>query len=80
MPKAKVSLNELNRDLEQATGVINILERARQELATILDWDEALRANPMRRTQFRSIGRQLEVARGRKTTIVQMIEQLEPRT
>lgn len=79
MPEAKVSLSELNRDLEQATGIINILERASRELATILDWDEALRANPLRKTQFRSIGRQLEVARGRKTTIVQKIAQFEAR-
>ena len=79
MSDAKASLNDLRHDLEEAVGVVSILERASQELTTIIDWDESLRANPLRRTQLNSIDKQLEVARGRKTTIVRMIAQFESR-
>ncbi len=75
----KTSLKDLRHDLDETQGVINILERASQELSTIIDWDEALRKNPLRRRQLVSIGEQLAVARGRQTSIARLIERLEAR-
>ncbi len=73
------TLKDLHHDLDETQGVINILERASQELSTIIDWDEALRKNPLRRRQLVSIGEQLAIARGRQTSITRMIERLETR-
>ena len=73
------TLKDLHHDLDETQGVINILERASQELSTIIDWDEALRKNPLRRRQLVSIGEQLAIARGRQTSIARMIERLETR-
>ena len=74
------SVEDLRHDLEDTNGVINILERANQELTTIIGWDEAVRKNPLRQRQLSSIGEQLEIARGRQSSIARTIEQLEARS
>jgi hypothetical protein len=74
------SVEDLRHDLEETNGVINILERANQELTTIIGWDEAVRKNPLRQRQLSSIGEQLEIARGRQSSIARTIEQLEARS
>ncbi len=75
----KPSLEDLHHDLDEAQGVINILERASRELSTIIDWDEGLRKNPLRHRQLVSIGAQLGIARGKQTSIARTIEGLESR-
>ena len=75
----KPTLKDLHHDLDETQGVISILERASQELSTIIDWDETLRKNPLRRRQLVSIGEQLAIARGRQTSIARLIERLEAR-
>ena len=74
------SVEDLRHDLEETNGVINILERANQELTTTIGWDEAVRKNPLRQRQLSSIGEQLEIARGRQSSIARTIEQLEARS
>lgn len=71
-----LSLDDLRHDLDQTTGVIDILERASQELATIIDWDEAVRRNPLRQRQLHSIGEQLALARGKRTSLALMIQNM----
>ena len=71
-----LSLKELRHDLDQTRGVIDILERASQELTTIMDWDEAVRRNPLRQRQLHSISEQLAIARAKRTSLAQMIEGL----
>ncbi len=73
-------VEDLRHDLEETNGVINILERASQELTTIIGWDEAVRKNPLRQRQLSSIGERLEIARGRQSSIARTIEQLEVRS
>jgi hypothetical protein len=79
MRSGRVSLDELRHDLDETTGVIDILERASQELTTILDWDEDVRRNPLRHRQLHSIGEQLTLARGKRTSLSLMIEKMEGR-
>jgi hypothetical protein len=74
MRGGRFSLEELRRDLDETRGVIDILERARQELTTIIDWDEDVRRNPSRQGQLRSIGEQLALARDKRTSLARMIE------
>lgn len=76
MQGGRLSLDDLRHDLDQTTGVIDILERASQELATIIDWDEAVRRNPLRERQLRSIGEQLALARGKRTSLALMIQNM----
>jgi hypothetical protein len=73
----KPSLEGLHHDLDETQGIVNILERASQELSTIIEWDEGLRKNPLRHRQLASIGEQLAIARGKQTSIARMIERLE---
>lgn len=77
--RSGLSLEKLRHDLDETKGVIDILERASQELATIIDWDEAVRRNPLRQRQLRSIGEQLALARGKRTSLARMIEKMESR-
>jgi hypothetical protein len=79
MRGGRVSLDDLRHDLDETRGVIDILERASQELTTILDWDEAVRRNPLRQRQLYSIGEQLTLARGKRTSLTRMIEKIERR-
>jgi PIN domain nuclease of toxin-antitoxin system len=79
MQGARLSLEDLRHDLDETKGVIDILERASQELATIIDWDEAVRRNPLRQRQLHSIGEQLALARGKRTSLARMIEKIEGR-
>ena len=71
--------DDLRRDLDETNGVINILERASWELTTIIGYDEAVRKNPLRQRQLSSIAEQLANARGRRSSIARVIEQLEAR-
>ena len=71
-----LSLKELRHDLDQTRGVIDILERASQELTTIIDWDQAIRRNPLRQRQLHSISEHLAIARGKRTSLARMIENL----
>ncbi len=73
------SLEELRHDLDQTKGVIDILERASQELATIIDWDEAVRRNPLRQRQLHSIRAQLALARSKRTSLSHIIEEVQAR-
>ncbi len=75
----RFSLEELRHDLDETRGVIDILERASRELSTIIDWDEAVRRNPLRQRQLHSIGEQLALARGKRTSLAQMIDKMEGR-
>ncbi len=75
----KPSLKELHHDLDETQGIINILERASRELSTIIDWDEGLRKNPLRRRQLASVGERLAIARGKQTSVAGMIERLASR-
>ena len=72
-------VEDLRHDLDETNGVIDILERASQELTTIIGWDEAVRKNPLRQRQLSSIGEQLAIARGQQSSIASMIEQLDAR-
>ena len=72
-------VEDLRHDLDETNGVINILERASRELATIIGCDEAIRENPLRQRQLSSIAEQLTIARGRRSSIARVIEQLEAR-
>jgi len=73
------SLEDLRHDLDETRGVIDILERASQELTAIIDWDEAVRRNPLRQRQLHSISEQLAIARGKRTSLAQMIERVQAR-
>ena len=70
------SLKELRHDLDQMRGVIDILERASQELTTIIDRDQAIRGNPLRQRQLHSISERLAIARGKRTSLARMVENL----
>ncbi len=63
MGGAKHSLMELRQDLHETECVINILERASQELTTIINWDDSVRSDPSRGRQLTSIGEQFAIAR-----------------
>jgi hypothetical protein len=76
---SRLSLEELRHDLDETTGVIDILERASQELSTIIDWDEAVRRNPLRQRQLHSIGEQLALARDKRTSLTRMIAKMDHR-
>ncbi len=71
-----LSLKELRHDLDQTRGVIDILERASKELTTIIDWDQTIRRNPLRQRQLHSISEQLAIARGKRTSLARMSENL----
>jgi hypothetical protein len=73
------SLKDLRHDLDQTRGVVDILERASQELTTIIDWDQAIRRNPLRQRQLHSISQQLAIARGKRASLARMIEELDAR-
>ena len=77
MGGAKHSLMELRQDLHETECVINILERASQELTTIINWDNSVRSDPSRGRQLTSIGEQLAIARGRQTSLARQIERLQ---
>jgi hypothetical protein len=70
---------DLRHNLDETNRVINILERASRELTTIIAWDTTLRKNPLRQRQLSSIDEQLAIARGRRSSIASIIEQLEAR-
>ena len=72
-------IEDLHDELHETTGVINILERASQELTTMIGCDESVRKNPLRQRQLSSIAEQLTIARGRRSSIARVIEQLEAR-
>jgi hypothetical protein len=76
---SRLLLEELRHDLDETTGVIDILERASQELSTIIDWDEAVRRNPLRQRQLHSIGEQLALARDKRTSLARMIAKMDNR-
>ena len=71
------SLEELRHDLDETRGVIDILERASRELTTIIDWDEAVRRNPLRHRQLHSISEQLDLARAKKISLSRMIREVQ---
>ena len=73
------SVEDLRQDLDEANGVINILQRASRELTTIISCDEAVRKNPLRQRQLSSIAERLTIARRRQSSIARVIEQLEAR-
>jgi hypothetical protein len=77
MGTAARSLVELRQNLRETETVISILERASQELVTIIKWDDSVRANPLRGRQLTSISEQLAIARGRKTSLARKIERLQ---
>ena len=74
------SVQDLREDLDETNGVINILERASRELTTIIGCDEFVWKNPLRQRQLSSITEQLAVARGRRSSVARVIEQLETRS
>ena len=77
METAARSLGELHQNLHETENVIGILERASQELTTIINWDDSVRSNPLRGRQLSSISEQLAIERGRKTSLARQIERLE---
>ena len=79
MGAAAHSLVELRQNLRETESVINILERASQELTTIINWDDSVRSNPLRARQLSSISEQLAIEHGRKTSLARQIERLETR-
>ncbi len=79
MEVGKASLKELRQDLRETESVINILERASQELTTIINWDDSVRSNPLRGRQLTCIGEQLAIARGKKTSLAREIERIQMR-
>jgi len=80
MSDSRRSLQDLRQDLDETNGVIDILERASRELTTIVGYDEVVRKNPLRQRQLSSITEQLTIARGRRSSIARVIEQLEARS
>ena len=79
MGRAAHSLEDLRQDLSETLSFIDILERASQELVTIINFDEAMRSNPLRGDQLTSIGAQLALARGRWVALARRIARLETR-
>jgi hypothetical protein len=79
MGRAAYSLEKLRQDLNQTQSVIDILERASQELVTIISYDDAMRSNPRRGDQLMSIGEQLALARHHRISLARQIERLEAR-
>jgi hypothetical protein len=79
MRRGRVSLEDLRHDLDETRGVIDILERASRELSMIIDWDEAVRRNPLRQRQLHSIGEQLALARDKRTSLARMIAKMDNR-
>ena len=73
------SVEDLRHDLDETTGVVNILERASRELTTIIGFDEAVRKNPLRQRQLSSIAERLATARSRQSSIARLIAQREAR-
>ena len=71
------SLVELRQDLSETQSVINILERAITELATIISYDDEVRNNPLRGDHLTSIGEELAVARHRELSLARRIERLQ---
>ncbi len=80
MGGAEHSLKELRQNLRETESIIDILERASQELTAIITWDDSVRSNPLRGRQLTSIGEQLAIARGRKTSLAREIEQIQTRS
>src|SRR5271165_5402324 len=64
----KPSLEGLHHDLDETQGIVNILERARQELSILIDWDEGLRKNPLRHRQL-GLHRRAARDRARQTDV-----------
>ena len=79
MRRATHSLTELRQDLNETQIVIDILERAIRELATIISYDDGMRSNPQRGAQLTSIGDELASARDRRMALARRIERLELR-
>jgi len=79
MGAAARSLVELRQNLFETENVIGILETATRELTTIIRWDDSVRSNPLRGRQLTSIGQQLAIERGRKTSLARQIERLQTR-
>jgi hypothetical protein len=79
MPGSRRSVEELRQNLHETQGVINILERARQELTMIIDWDSDLRGDPLRQRQLTSICEQLDLARGRQSSTSRLIDRMQSR-
>ena len=79
METAARSFVELHQNLHETENVIDILERASQELTTIINWDDSVRSNPLRGRQLSSISQQLAIERGRKTSLARQIERLDTR-
>ncbi len=77
MGTAAHSLVELRQNLRETESIINILERASQELRTIINWDDSVRSNPLRGRQLTSICEQLAIERGRKTSLARQIGRLQ---
>ena len=79
MEHAERSLEKLRQDLTETQSVIDILERASREIVTIIRYDDAVRANPLRGNQLTSIGEQLALARHHRISLARRIERLEAR-
>lgn len=76
MGRAAHSLDELRQDLDETQSVIEILERASQELVAIISYDNSVRSNPLRGNQLSSIGEQLSLARHHRVSLARRIERL----
>ncbi len=79
MVRAAHSVEALRQDLDETQSVIEILERASQELVTIINYDDFVRSNPLRGDQLSSIGEQLNLARCHKMSLARRIERLGTR-
>ena len=73
------SIRELLQELDKTDEVIEVLERASQELREIIDLDEAVRQNPWRRRQLQSIREHLASARAKRMSLTLMTERLQAR-
>ena len=79
MGRTAYSLEDLRQDLDETQNVIEILERASEELVTIINYDDFVRSNPLRGNQLSSIGEELDHARHHRMSLARQIERLKTR-
>ena len=78
MRTSKPPLPQLRQDLTDIDRIIAILERAQRELSLVIDLDEGIRKNPLRRLQLDSITARLNSERRKRASIARTIQKIEP--
>jgi hypothetical protein len=74
MTMERSSLPHLREGLVDSDRVIGILKRAQRELSLVIDYDEGVRANPLRAAQLHSITLRLNSERSKRARIAKRID------